>query len=98
MASPSPAAARPDGTFRISPDVIAQRLGDSVILVHMETDKIFELNRTGARLWELLTSGNTPAQAQLQMLREFDVDQPQLAQETAAILSSLLAERLVSIA
>jgi hypothetical protein len=86
-----------DCRYRASPDVIAQRLGDSIILVHMQTDKIFELNRTGARLWELLTSGCSQNAARQQMLDEYVVDDAQLTGETETLIASFLSEKLLSI-
>src|SRR5690242_17145967 len=82
-------------SFQPGPDVIAQRLGDEVVLVHMQSDRIFELNRTAARLWELLTTGCTQADAQRRMLEEFAVDPTQLTQEINTIVASLVSEQLL---
>jgi len=82
--------------FKVNPDVIAQRMGNEVVLIHLRTNRIYELNRTAARLWELIKAGYDRAQIQQQMLQEFDVDQEQLAQEIEALLSLLCAENLVS--
>jgi hypothetical protein len=43
--------------LRPHPDVVAQRLGEEVALVNLQTNRIFELNRTGACLWDLLCKG-----------------------------------------
>jgi hypothetical protein len=86
-----------DQRYRVSPDVVAQRLGESIILVNMQTDRIFELNRTGARLWELLGSGLTRAQAQQRMLDEFAVDEAHLTIEAQTLISSFLIEKLLDI-
>lgn len=91
-----PAGNQKDLTPRPSPDVVAKRLGDSVVLVHMGTNRISELNRTGARLWELLTEGYDRAEIEERMLQEFDVNRAQLTAEIDALLSSLQAEGLVS--
>src|SRR5215510_5014894 len=42
---------------RPNPDVIAKRLDDAAVLVHLGTNRIFELNGTGMRVWELLGQG-----------------------------------------
>ena len=44
-----------------SADVVAEMTGDHMVLIHMQTNKIFELNRTGARVWELLGEGEDEA-------------------------------------
>lgn len=89
--------ARPGSFFRANPDVLAQRLDDVIVLVHLQTDRILELNRTAARLWELLGSGCNRSQIQQQMLQEFDVTEKQLTEEIDNCLSWLLAEDLVSV-
>ena len=40
-----------------SPDVVARRVDDEVVLVNLQTNRIFALNSTGARFWELLEGG-----------------------------------------
>jgi len=40
------------------PEVVARRVDDEIVLMHLGTSHIFALNPTGARFWELLKSGN----------------------------------------
>jgi hypothetical protein len=42
------------GELRPEDDVVSRRLEDEVVLVHLRTNRIYKLNETGARLWELL--------------------------------------------
>lgn len=81
--------------FRASPDTVAQRLGDEVVLIHINTDKIFVLNRTGARLWELLSSGLERTEIQRQILQEFAVTEDQLTREVDELVASLRDEQLI---
>jgi hypothetical protein len=82
--------------FRASPDAVAQRLGDEMVLIHLKTDRIFVLNRTAARLWELLSRGLERADIQRQMLEEFDVTEDQLASEVDPLVTSLKNEHLIA--
>jgi len=41
-------------SLKPAPEVLARRLPGGAVLVHMRTNRIFELNETGARIWELL--------------------------------------------
>ena len=41
----------------LGPEVISKRLGETSVLVDVRTTRIFELNRTGTRVWELLPEG-----------------------------------------
>ena len=80
-----------------SPDVVSRRLGDTTVLIHLRTDKIFELNSTGSRLWELLDGGSDRERLQHELLREFDVDREELAREIDTLVSSLVSEQLVTV-
>jgi hypothetical protein len=96
MTNADPAGNGTEGLrFRASPHTVAQRVGDEVVLVHVETDKIFVLNRTGARLWELLASGLERSDIERQLLQEFDVGVEQLVREVDALVASLQDERLI---
>ena len=62
----------------------------------MRTDRIYELNRTGTRFWELLCAGYTQTEIQQLMLQEFGVAEDDLAVEIKAMLASLQDEGLVT--
>ena len=81
--------------LRPDPDVVAQRLEDEIVLVQLRTNRIYELNRTGARIWELWLSGCDAAQIEHRMLEEFEVDRARLAEEIEALFRSLAREELV---
>jgi hypothetical protein len=81
--------------FRPSPDVLMRKVGDEFVLVHMGRNQIFALNRTAARLWELLSQGHTQAQAIGRLTHEFDVDAETAEAETQKLLRRLAEEGLV---
>jgi hypothetical protein len=83
--------------LRPARDVAARRLGDKIVLVNLHTNLIFELNRTGARLWELLSDGLDRAEIERCMLQEFDVDRDTLRGEIDGLLSSLREAGLVTV-
>ncbi len=65
--------------FRSSPDALATRVGDEIVLVDLKTDQIYSLNRTAARIWELLCADCDRAEVERRMLEEFDVTPAELA-------------------
>lgn len=83
--------------LRPHPNVEAKRLGDALVLVHLDTNRIYELNSTAARLWELCDAGYDLAQILVQMGEEFDVSEPQLRAEIEAMLTLFVRNHLVSI-
>jgi len=81
--------------MRPSPDVVSRRIADDLVLVHLQTNRIYALNRTGARLWELLASGRTLDDARAALLAEFDVGPAELERELEALLERLAGEGLL---
>lgn len=83
------------GLPAVNPDVVFQRVGDEVVLVHLKTNQIFALNPTGARFWELLAGGGARPEIEAALLDEFDVDAVQLAAEIDGLLAALAREGIV---
>jgi hypothetical protein len=77
------------------PDVVARRLGDRTVVVNLRTNRIYELNSTAARLWDLLESGCERGRLEQKLLDEFDADEGQVRQEVAATLARLSREGLL---
>jgi len=55
--------------------VIARRLGDGAVLVHLPTNRVFELNDTGMRVWELAAEGVAPDALLERLASEFSMDE-----------------------
>ena len=91
------AAVQRQVTYRPNPEVVAQRVGTQVVLVHLHTNQIYELNRTGARLWELVNAGCDRDELQDHLAAEFEIDKEQLAAEIEPFLALLLREELVTV-
>jgi hypothetical protein len=85
------------GNVKPNPNVIFRKLGDEIVLFHLETDRFYELNGTAARFWELLSTEANPGQVCEQMLNEFAVDSDQLSDEVETLLTSLRREDLISV-
>ena len=81
--------------LKVNPDVLFQRLENDAVLLHMKTDRFYNLNRTGTRFWELLSEGHDLVRIQEQMLREFDVEPAALEKEIKDMIVSLQNEDLV---
>lgn len=82
---------------RIRPhmNVIAQKLDDQLVLLHIQTNQFYELNSTAARLWQLLSDGLSFEQIKAQILCEYDVQPEQLEAELVAMLTELKKRELV---
>ena len=81
--------------FRACPEVLATRAGDEVVLVDLKTDRIYSLNRTAGRAWELLASACERAEVERRMLEEFDVAPDELTRAIDEVVASLTAGGLL---
>ena len=83
--------------YRVSQDVIARRMGKKTALVHLVTNQVYALNRTGTRLWELLGEGLSLEEVEEQLAGEFEIDRDRLAVEIEEALSKLVGAELVTL-
>jgi hypothetical protein len=83
--------------FVVSPDAVANRMGDQLVLVHVGTDRIFELNQSAARVWDLLILGHNRREIQKILLEEFNISESVATQQIEELLESLIAERIISV-
>ena len=81
--------------IRQSAQVVSSRLGDAGVLVHLQTNRIFEVNATGLRIWELAGQGRTLAEIEQTLRGEFDVEPARLRSELLALVAELSREGLV---
>jgi hypothetical protein len=76
-------------------DVVSERVGDDLVLVHLGTNEIFALNPTGARFWELLVAGRSRGAIEEQLLVEYEVDRDILAAEIDAMVAELVRQKML---
>ena len=81
--------------YRASPDALATRVGDEIVLVNVKTDQIYSLNGTAARLWELITSDRDRADVERCMMMEFDVAVAELTEAIDDVVRSLTRDGLL---
>lgn len=83
--------------LRPAPDVIARRIDNGTVLIELKTNKIYELNATGTRIWEMLGAGATVAEMQAGLQREFEVEAAEAARAIEETLARLSDEGLVQV-
>ena len=77
------------------PDAVAQRVGDEIVLVHLKTDRIYSLNATGARIWELLQHHDDIQTIKRCLLSEFNVEETRLEDELHQLIAALTDEHFL---
>jgi hypothetical protein len=84
-----------ESRFRSSPDAVATRVGDEIVLVDLKSDLIYALNRTAARAWELLCEEYDRSDVERRMLEEFDVTPGELAEAIDGLVAALTKNGLL---
>lgn len=85
-----------DLALKPAAQVLVRRMPGGAVLVHLPSNRIFELNETGTRVWELLSEGLDRQQVLRRLVREFDVDAGTAAGNLDAILEHLEREGLLT--
>jgi len=84
------------GSEHVQPasDVVARRLGKSAVLVRLTTNRIYELNATGVRVWELVQQGLSRDAVVERLSNEFGTPVTTLRRDVDDLLAELQAEGL----
>lgn len=77
------------------PDVVARRVDQEVVLVNLQSNRIFALNSTGARFWELLAGGAARTEIENALAEEFEASPEEIRASIDALVEELRVERLV---
>ncbi len=80
-----------------SAQVVSSRLGDAGVLVHLQTNRIFEVNATGLRIWELAGEGRTLGEIEDTLRAEFEVDHDRLRTDLLELVGELTREELLTV-
>ena len=81
--------------IRQSAQVVSSQLGDAGVLVHLRTNRIFEVNATGLRIWELAREGRTIEEIEAKLRGEFDVEPARLRAELLDLVTEFTREGLI---
>ena len=66
------------------------------MLVSLATNQVFELNSTGARIWEMLDEGACEDEIVERLSAEFDAPPEQLEKDLGDLLRELRAQGLIT--
>jgi hypothetical protein len=76
-------------------DVIYQKLGEDILLLHLRTNRFYELNNTAARVWELISAGSDLEHTVVQLASEFNAAPAVLMPDIESIITSMTRENLL---
>ena len=88
-------ANNPARKYREAEGIVLENMGETMLVVHLGTDQIFELNSTATRLVELLLSGKTDIEAARIIADEYGVDLEVVLLNVEQTVSHLVTEKVL---
>ncbi len=70
-------------------------MGRSSVLVHLPTNRIYELNDTGAHIWELIESGASRSTVIADLVDQYAVETAEASRAVDALIEELRREHLL---
>lgn len=81
----------PETVVRREPHVLAEAVGDVVVVLDPDSDAYVRLNRTGARLWLALQEPRTVGALADDLAQAYDLDADRALADTASYVADLVA-------
>ena len=85
----------PTTILRQAHSVVSQQIDGEAVLLDLERETYFSLNRVGARIWLLIGEGLTFGAIVDRLVDEFDASQAVIAADAIALAGELLTAGLV---
>lgn len=82
---------------RVPEYVLVRHLDGETVLLNLETEKYFGLDRTGTRMWELATDSPNLEGAYGKLGEEFEVDSETLRSHFMELMGQLLENGLLQV-
>lgn len=80
----------------ISDDVLAQEVGDEVVLLDLASERYFGLDPVGTRIWELLKERPDLASVLSSLREEFEAPADRIEADLLSLIGALLEAGLVT--
>jgi|HubBroStandDraft_6_1064221.scaffolds.fasta_scaffold1367459_1 hypothetical protein len=75
--------------------VRCRRFDEDLVMVDLEGGEYFALDAVGARMWDLLVSGKTPAEVGAILAAEYEASEDDIFRDCMKLADDLLHRRLV---
>jgi hypothetical protein len=83
---------------RVPQEVVARRVGEETVMLHLANGTYYALDPVGARAWQVLEQGKTLSEACDVLEAEYDVPRAQLERDVLDLVDSLASHGLVVLA
>lgn len=83
--------------FDVPADVVAREVGGETMLLDLASGTYFGLDEVGAKVWQTLEDGRSPAQACDAIFAAYEVERDILECDVLALLEQLLESGLITV-
>ena len=80
---------------KVAPDVLFRTLSSEAILLNLKTERYYELDDVGVRMWQCVNESETIQAAYETLIEEYAVEPSQLKQDMTDLLTQLLENQLI---
>ena len=81
----------------IPSQVMARQVGNESVILDLSSGTYYGLDPVGARIWQLMTEGQTLAQVCETMLAEYEVSREDIERDVLALVQTLADKQLVGV-
>ena len=85
---------RENARLKIAARAVAREVGDEVVIFDLDTGTYYGLDRVGARIWKLLSSGRTLDEICETVLAEYEVARSRLESDVKRLFVQLVESQL----
>lgn len=85
---------RENARLEIAARAVAREVGDEVVILDLDTGTYYGLDRVGARIWKLLSSGRTLDEICETVLAEYEVARSRLEGDVKRLFVQLVESQL----
>ena len=85
--------------WTVSDEVVARKVADETVLLHLNSGTYFSLDQIGGRVWEILDQTNDMTLKQVcdKIFNEYDVKREVLERDIVLLVTELEAGNLISV-
>ena len=81
----------------IPAQVMSRQVGDETVILDLGSGMYFGLDPVGARIWQLLSEGQSLDAVVTSLLGEYEVPEDQLRQDVDALVGELVSRGLIEV-
>lgn len=85
----------PHGRFAASEHVRSRQFDDERVMLDLQGGAYFALDAIGARMWDSLTAGQTPAEVAAHLVSEYEASQEQILEDCVLLAAELVNRGLL---